>query len=272
MKELTPFEGFQEHTLSLSVCFPFHKASLLSYSLSPPFCVAHCSPATTRKSNGLACGGSIPKTDFSLPSYKPPILLANIFLKLLSDMREMNICEKTRRTYFSFVSGLPEWLPKGAEAMGCTWFLPLLWGPNQECMEADTENAFTLFHLPASIITLTAVTALGQAKGERERKVYLKGLPRPREEEISLAHYRAVLDVLELCLFPDYRAHHAVLTLFFSPSPAPCTGGARLGRLSIGRSSYFAGGIARCVQSEFNANITVDLLQPGQLLQRIAKQ
>lgn len=140
MKELTPFEGFQEHTLSLSVCFLLHKASLLSYSLSPLFCVVHCSPATTRKGDGLACGGSIPSADFSFPSYKLAILLANIFLKLLSDMREMNISEKTRGTYFPFVSGLPEWLQEGAETMWCTWFLPLSWGPNQESMEADKEN------------------------------------------------------------------------------------------------------------------------------------
>lgn len=35
MKELTPFEGFQEHTLSLSVCFLLCKASLLVHFLSP---------------------------------------------------------------------------------------------------------------------------------------------------------------------------------------------------------------------------------------------
>lgn len=35
MKELTPFERFQEHTLSLSVCFLLHKASLLVFSFLP---------------------------------------------------------------------------------------------------------------------------------------------------------------------------------------------------------------------------------------------
>jgi len=93
MKELTPFEGFQEHTLLLSVCFLLHKASLLSYSLSPLCCVVHCIPATTRKGKALAWGGSIPNADFSFPYYKLPILLANSFLKLLSDIREINISD-----------------------------------------------------------------------------------------------------------------------------------------------------------------------------------
>lgn len=114
------------------------------------------------------------------------------------------------------------------------------------------KTPFTLFHLPATITPPTAVIALGQAKGERKRKVYLKSLPRPWEEEISLAHYRAVCELSELCLFPDYRAHHAVLMLLLSPYPAPCTGGARLGRLGIGRSSHFAGGLALWVQSELS--------------------
>lgn len=64
------------------------------------------------------------------------------FLSCLSDMTEMNISEKTRGTYFPFLSGLSEWLQEGAEAMGCTWFLPLSWGLNQECMKANKENSF----------------------------------------------------------------------------------------------------------------------------------
>lgn len=88
MKELTPFEGFQEHALSLSVCFLLHKASLLSYSLSLLFCVAHCSPGTTRKGNGLACGGSITNADFSLPSYNLSILL--VYLKSLPREEEIS--------------------------------------------------------------------------------------------------------------------------------------------------------------------------------------
>lgn len=137
MKELTPFEGFQEHTLSLSVCFLLHKASLLSYSLSPR--VLHCplQPSYNQKGWWFGLWWQYPKCRLLTSLLQAAILLANIFLKLLSDMREMNFSEKTSGTYFPFLSGLPEWLQEGAETMWCTWFLRLLWGPNQECMEAD---------------------------------------------------------------------------------------------------------------------------------------
>jgi len=124
-------------------------------------------------------------------------------------------------------------------------FSPCHGDPTENAWRPIRITAFSSFHLPATITHLTAAAALGQAKGARKRS-----LPRPREEKISLAHYRSVCELSELHLFPDYRAHHAVLMLLLSPYPAPCTGGARLGRLVVGRSSHFAGGVALWVQSE----------------------
>lgn len=198
----------------------------------------------------MACGGIIPNADFSLPSYKLPILLANIFLKLLSDVTEMSISEKTRETCFLFLSGLPEWLQEVAKQWGALGFSSSLGDLTKSACTPIRKTPFTLFHLPATITSLTAVTAHGQAKGKRKRKVYLESVLRNREQETSAAHYGAICELLELWLFPDYRVHHSVFFLLLSPYPAPYSDGARLGRIGISRSSNLAGGIALWVQSE----------------------
>lgn len=184
MKELTPFEGFQEHTLSLSVCFLLHKASLLSYSLSAPFCIAHCSPATTRKGDGLACGGSIPSADFSLPSYKQQFCWQTFFLSCCLTWEKWTLVRKQGALIFLFSQDCQNGFRRVQKQCGVLGFSPSHGDLTKSAWKLIGRTPFTLFHLLATITPLTAVTALGQAKGERKAKVYLKSLPRPWEEEI----------------------------------------------------------------------------------------